>query len=154
MRAKCYGVPGLRLGILASGDTNCIAFLKKDVGIWNINSFGEFYLQIAEKYKKQYGEALDAFKAERRRFAEKLSECPFLTVFPSQANYFMAEVKGITAKELTERLLNEYHIFIKDLSAKVHSDKQYVRIAIRNAEDNNRLLTVLSDMRIIALKKM
>ena len=54
--SKSYGVPGLRLGILASGDTDMIAMLKKDVAIWNINSFGEFYMQIAEKYQKKWAE--------------------------------------------------------------------------------------------------
>ena len=50
--SKSYGVPGLRLGVLASGDQDLIAALKKDVAIWNINSFAEFYMQIEEKYKK------------------------------------------------------------------------------------------------------
>ena len=41
-----------------------IAKLKKDVSIWNINSFGEFYLQIYEKYAKDYKAAMDKFKTE------------------------------------------------------------------------------------------
>ena len=28
--------------------------MKKDVAIWNINSFAEFYMQIAEKYKMKW----------------------------------------------------------------------------------------------------
>ena len=40
--SKSYGVPGLRLGVLASGDVKMISELKKDVAIWNINSFAEF----------------------------------------------------------------------------------------------------------------
>ncbi len=53
--SKSYGIPGLRLGVAASGDTDLIDMLKKDVAIWNINSFGEFYMQIEEKYRKDYG---------------------------------------------------------------------------------------------------
>ena len=64
--SKSYGVPGLRLGVLASGDTETIARLKKDVAIWNINSFAEFYMQIEEKYKKDYVAALDKFRKESR----------------------------------------------------------------------------------------
>ena len=40
--SKSYGVPGLRLGILASGNKKAIEYLKQDVAIWNINSFAEF----------------------------------------------------------------------------------------------------------------
>ena len=49
--SKSYGVPGLRLGILATADKVLTAKLKKDVAIWNINSFAEFFLQIYEKYE-------------------------------------------------------------------------------------------------------
>ena len=60
-----YGVPGLRLGIVASGDNELISFIKQDVGIWNINSFAEFYMQIAEKYQKDYVNGLKQFKTEK-----------------------------------------------------------------------------------------
>lgn len=50
--SKSYGVPGIRLGILAGDNKEMIAKLKKDVSIWNINSFGEFYLQIYENMPK------------------------------------------------------------------------------------------------------
>ncbi|MBQ5375192.1 MAG: aminotransferase class I/II-fold pyridoxal phosphate-dependent enzyme, partial [Bacteroidaceae bacterium] len=48
--SKSYGVPGLRLGVLASGNKDLIARMKKEVAIWNINSFAEFYMQIFGKY--------------------------------------------------------------------------------------------------------
>lgn len=44
--SKSYGVPGLRLGVLASSDKGLISKIKKEVSIWNINSFAEFYMQI------------------------------------------------------------------------------------------------------------
>ena len=65
--SKSYGVPGLRLGIAASGDTALIDRLKKDVSIWNINSVGEFYMQIEEKYRKDY--ALPRCSLPSRAFA-------------------------------------------------------------------------------------
>lgn len=40
--SKSYGVPGLRIGILASGNTDMIRRLKKNLSIWNINSMAEF----------------------------------------------------------------------------------------------------------------
>ena len=82
------------LGVAASGDTDLIGQLKKDVAIWNINSFGEFYMQIEEKYRKDYASALDKLRAERTRFAEKLSNLPGVRIFPSQANYLMVELTG------------------------------------------------------------
>lgn len=144
--SKSYGVPGLRLGVLASGNTAAVAALKKDVSIWNINSFAEFYMQIEEKYKKDYTASLARLKEERARFAELLSVVGGLRVFPSQANYLMAElINGMTAAELTKRLLTHHQILIKDLTGKAgQSAGQFVRLAVRNAEDNDRLIQAMA----------
>ena len=141
--SKSYGVPGLRLGILASGNEQIISRMKKDVAIWNINSFGEFYMQIAEKYNKHYISALERFRTERTRYISGLNSVSGLRVIPSQANYVMAELtNGITASQLTKVLFIKYNILIKDLSNKMKKG-QYVRLAVRNTEDNDKLIDAL-----------
>lgn len=141
--SKSYGVPGLRLGVLASGNTDVINYIKKDVAIWNINSFAEFYMQIFEKYKKDYEKALSLFRVERKRFEDLLRNIPNIRVIPSQANYFMIELTGkITSKMLTKALLLKHGIIIKNLQNKTFN-KQYIRIAIRDEKDNNKLIKAL-----------
>jgi histidinol-phosphate/aromatic aminotransferase/cobyric acid decarboxylase-like protein/GTP:adenosylcobinamide-phosphate guanylyltransferase len=141
--SKSYGVPGLRLGVLASGDTNTIASLKKDVAIWNINSFGEFYLQIEEKYKKDYAVALKKIKAERDRFQKELTKIKGIRVIPSQANFVMVELdKSIVPKELLKHLLVKYDLLIKELTTKTNGGN-YLRLAVRNTKDNNILISAL-----------
>ena len=145
--SKSYGVPGLRLGVLASGDTETISRLKKDVAIWNINSFAEFYMQIEEKYKKDYTAALGKFRKERTRYVEELSNIPGLRVIPSQANYVMAEVTtGMTAKELNRRLIVKHNLLIKNLVAKIPQDgRQYIRLAVKTTEENNKLIAAIKE---------
>lgn len=144
--SKSYGVPGIRLGILASADDTMISCLKKDVAIWNINSFGEFFMQILEKYSKDYLIALEKIKRSRSLLLQGLAKISYLRVIPSQANYIMCEVtKGFTSRELAEKLLKK-DILIKDLSAKVTNGKQYIRLAVRNEEENRRLVEVLYEM--------
>lgn len=141
--SKSYGVPGLRLGVLASGDEKAIADLKRDVAIWNINSFAEFYMQIEEKYKKDYVAALIRFREERARYFAELEKISSIRVIPSQANYVMVEIRSdMTSKELTKRLLLGYNLFVKDLSGKM-GGKQYLRLAVRTTEDNNKLIEAL-----------
>ena len=145
--SKSFGVPGLRLGVLASGDADLIASLKKDVAIWNINSFGEFYMQIAEKYRKDYDKALERFYQVRRDFVEGLAKIPGLHCYPSQANYIMCRLTGdLTAGQLTERLLTGYNILIKDLSGKKGLDGEYIRLAVRRSEENDSLLAALAEI--------
>lgn len=143
--SKSYGIPGARLGILASGDEEFIRTIKNGLTIWNINSFGEFYMQIAEKYKSSYKLALDKFKDERKYLWDALREIHDICVFPSQANFFMIELKGdITSAKLAIILLIKYDIFIKDLSNKIHCDgRQFIRVSIRNHEDNEAFIQAL-----------
>lgn len=145
--SKSYGVAGLRLGILASSDTDLIARMKKSVAIWNINSFAEFYLQIEEKYHKDYQAALVKIRQVRAAFVAELNKLPYLRVIPSQANFVCCEVlHGRTADELCTKLL-EKDILIKDLSSKVGFDgKEYIRLAVRSTEDNNRLLAAMKEI--------
>ena len=141
--SKSYGVPGLRLGVLASGDTGTVALMKKDVAIWNINSFAEFYMQIAEKYKNDYATGLQRLRAERDRFERELARIPGLRVIPSQANFIMVETAAdISPKELLKALMIRHNLLIKELTAKTDGGN-YLRIAVRNAEDNNALLHAL-----------
>lgn len=141
--SKSYGVPGLRLGVLASGDTETIAHMKKDVAIWNINSFGEFYMQIEEKYKKDYAAALVKIRAERARFVGELASIRGIRVIPSQANFVMVELDdSISPKELLKTLLIRYEILIKELTTKTNG-RNYLRLAVRCTEDNDRLLEAL-----------
>ncbi len=141
--SKSYGVPGLRLGVLASGNEEIISKMKKDIAIWNINSFGEFYMQIAEKYNKDYVSAMEKFRCERARYVSELKKIDGIRVIPSQANYVMIELtNGMTAANLTSLLLTKYSLLIKDLSGKMKKG-QYLRLAVRNEADNDKLLDAL-----------
>ena len=146
--SKSYGVPGLRLGVLASGDTETIARLKKEVAIWNINSFGEFYMQIYEKYHKDYLKACQLFREERKLFFEELQQIPYLRVIPSQANYFLCELMTdkFSSKELAVRLLTDHDILIKDCSGKsAFTRGSYIRLAVRDRKDNHKLTEALKE---------
>ena len=92
--SKSYGVPGVRLGVLAASDKTYIERIRKTNAIWNINSFGEYFLQIYDKYNKTYAAACDSIAEERARFTKKLAGIKGLTVFPSQANYVLCRLYG------------------------------------------------------------
>ena len=146
--SKSYGVPGLRLGVLASADTALIDSIKRDVAIWNINSFAEFYMQIFGKYEADYKKACRKFIAERRRFEALLRQIPFVRVLPTQANYFCMEITGkYTSAELTKLLLARYNIMVKDCDSKNGlKGRNFVRISVRSAEDNDQLIAALKEL--------
>lgn len=146
--SKSFGVAGLRLGVVATSDTSLISFMKKDVAIWNINSFAEYYLQIIEKYKDDYHDAMDYFKQVRDRYLEKLNTITQLKVYPSQANYVMCHItSGITSTGLADVLLNKYNILIKDLSSKdgINGDN-FIRLSVKSDEENDILVNALKEI--------
>ena len=141
--SKSYGVPGLRLGVMASGDTEMITMMKKDVAIWNINSFAELFMQIEEKYRNDYAASLVKLREERARFQKDLSGIKGIRVIPSQANFVMVELdEGISPKETVKKLLIRHNILVKDLTSKT-GGKNYLRLAVRDTADNNALTEAL-----------
>jgi len=147
--SKSHGIPGLRLGIIASANTVFVDTIKKNLSIWNVNSFGEFYLQICEKYKGEYKVGCAKLAAERNRFIKELSKFKFLTVYPSAANYVLCKVaKPHTPNELMMKLWTGYKILIKDCSHKKGFNGQpYIRLAVRDTNDNNWLINALKELK-------
>jgi histidinol-phosphate/aromatic aminotransferase/cobyric acid decarboxylase-like protein/choline kinase len=137
--SKSYGIPGIRLGVLASGNSELIKEARKRLPIWNINSFGEYFLQIIGKYQRDYMLSCDKLAAERERFKSLLLNTGVLQAYPSQANYFLCRLTGEeSAPQLTERLLDTRNIYIKNLSGKKGiPGTGFIRVAIRDAADNN-----------------
>ena len=146
--SKSYGVPGLRLGILASSDVALIKWIKKDISIWNINSFAEFYMQIFGKYESDYLAACRKFIAERSRFEVLLREIPYMRVLPTQANYFCIELTDkYSSAELTKLLLERYNIMVKDCDSKNGlKGRNFIRISVRSQQDNDQLIVALKEL--------
>lgn len=143
--SKSYGVPGLRLGILACSDPSVTALVRKELPVWNINSLAEYFLQIFEKYQSDYTEALRRFKETRIHMYEELGTIRQLKLYPSEANFILCEIiDGCSASQIAELLLNRYNILVKDLSNKSGMEgREFIRIAVRTKEDNNRLADAL-----------
>jgi histidinol-phosphate/aromatic aminotransferase/cobyric acid decarboxylase-like protein len=143
--SKSYGVPGLRLGLLATSNYLLMTNLRRSVSIWNINSFAEFFLQILGKYERSYAQAMDDFRAERERFVAELQTIDYLRVIPSEANYLLCEVlPPHTPRELAINLLKQHNILIKDCISKCHAP--YIRLAVRDTKDNNCLIEALKTL--------
>jgi histidinol-phosphate/aromatic aminotransferase/cobyric acid decarboxylase-like protein/choline kinase len=146
--SKSYGVPGIRLGVLTTSNKDIMSAIEKEVTIWNINSFGEFFLQVFGKYKKDYKVASEKIAKERDRFYKRLQEIPYFRIIYSQANYFLIEIiDKFSATELAQKLLWEDEIFIKDLTGKIGFEgKEYIRIAVRDYNDNEFLIEKLKGL--------
>lgn len=147
--SKSYGVPGIRLGVIASSNKKIINFMKKELPIWNINSFAEKFLQIIPKYLKEYVNSCNLITSERDKFFNELKKIDFLKVYKSQANYFICKLKNdIDSEYLVKTFLNKYNILLKNLKTKKGlENKNYIRIAIRTRKENKHLIDCFKDFK-------
>ena len=144
--SKSYGVPGIRLGVMASSNLDLISKIKSEMSIWNVNSYAEYFLQIASLYLKEYENACDKIGEERTRFINDLKQIKGIKVFNSQANYVLCDLGNFNSTEVTLKLLNK-NIFIKDLRTKTaFENTNYIRLAIRTEEENKKLYKNLKEI--------
>ena len=142
--SKSYGIPGVRLGVLATSNEEILTNVKKYISIWNINSFAEYYLQICTLYKKDYVRACDKIVEAREEFIKDLKTIKGIKVYNSEANYILCDLKKYNSTELAIKLLENDNIFIKDLrTKKAFKDMNYVRLAVRTIEENKKLVSSL-----------
>ena len=106
------------------------------------------FLQIVEKYAKEYVSACSKIAKERERFIKELTKFKFLNVYPSEANYVLCEVKKpYTAKSLCLELWTRANCLVKDCSSKKGFDNgQFIRLAVKSEKDDNELLEALKSL--------
>ncbi|MBX6423876.1 histidinol-phosphate transaminase [Thermosulfurimonas sp. F29] len=137
--SKIYRVPGLRLGFAAAG-----AALRKKLASrelpWAVNRLA----QVAGEYllrQKFHEERVRRFVSEERRhLAERLSGLGLRT-FPSRANFLLVKLPpGTSAPLLRDRLLRQHHLLVRSCHNFRGLSEEYLRIALRTPEENERLL--------------
>lgn len=127
------------MDVLTSGDRKLTKTIKDRMLVWNINNFGEYYLQIYNDFSSSYKESCELIAKERKRVINELKKIKGLTVYPSQANYVMFKT-DCDSRKLCIDLLDE-GILVKDLSKKdFFGGDNYIRIAIKTKDENDYII--------------
>lgn len=145
--SKNYGLPGVRLGFIYTADNFIHEQISSNIPIWNLNSIAEFYLEIILKNKISLLESFENTKKDRDNFILKLNKLDLINkVFESDANFILFQINKVNfnSNDLLDYLLNDYNIFIKDVTDKFKNEsKFYFRIAVREPNENDRLVLAL-----------
>ena len=139
---KFYAMPGLRIGYLL-GASKVVDQLKDRQPPWSVNSLAQ-EVSCAVLQDEVYARESRAFmKHERARFVRGLRSLSGLRVYSSAANFVLIELPAaICAGEVTERLAFE-RLLVRDCSTLPGLTTQMIRVAIRTATENRRLLSAL-----------
>ena len=139
---KFYAMPGLRIGYLV-GASKVVDLLKDRQPPWSVNSLAQEFSR-AVLHDHVYATQSRAFmKNERSQFMRGLRSLSGIRVFPSVANFVLIELPATTcAGEVTDRLAGE-RLLVRDCSTVPGLTTQMIRVAIRTAKENRRLITAL-----------
>lgn len=143
--SKDLGVPGIRLGYVASSNSTLITEIRKALPIWHINSLAQYFLNILPKYRCDYQHSREMLLEARDEMYAKLDCIDGLKVIPSHANYFCCRLPSrMSARKLQEELFIEHDLLIKDLGTKDGLEpNRWIRIAVKTPAENNLLVSAL-----------
>lgn len=139
--SKIYGIPGLRLGYAVS--TGRSSILSKALKPWAVNRLA----QLAGTYLLKESGLEDSVrkfvKEERPRLLEAIDEIEFLRPYPSDVNFMLIEVlPPFDAGKVTQELKRK-GILIRDCSNFVGLSGEFIRISLRQREENDFLVESL-----------
>jgi histidinol-phosphate/aromatic aminotransferase/cobyric acid decarboxylase-like protein/choline kinase len=146
--SKSLGVPGIRLGYAYSCNADLMKYLRSQVPIWNMNSIAEHYLEIMLKHRNALKRSFAQTAKDRAALGERLAACPQVErVYQSAGNFLLVELKAkeAAAARITARLLEKHSIYVKDVTDKFNNGRNYLRLAVRLPDENERLVMAMKE---------
>lgn len=144
--SKIYGIPGLRLGFLASAEHN-MAKMSERRKPWGVNRMaqiaGEFLLSHADDYVE---EVIGFVEQQRPLFAKALDKLPGVQVVPGVANFILCYLSGDIRADYLRQRLREYRIMIRNCSNFAGLDDHYFRLSLKDEKSNAFCLQMLKDI--------
>lgn len=139
---KILGIPGVRLGYLCA-HPRILKALKRYQHTWELNCFAEAVLVEMPKHRASIRQ--EALKnALRREQLRQGLEALGAFVYPSAANFLLVDF-GVPVQEIQRKLLKK-RILVRDCrSFKGIDDGRHLRLAVKDAESNARLLAELKE---------
>ncbi len=147
--SKVFGIAGLRLGYLLSGDRKLVEAVRSALPIWNINGLAESFLRGVGRYRAAFAESCVETRQTCQEFYHELLAMPGLEPVEPDANFVFCRLSDgePSAPEVARRLYVEHNILIKDCAAKsMWEADRYLRIASRTSGENRMLIRALAQV--------
>ncbi len=146
---KCFALPGIRMGYAISRPEN-VKMLKNQLPEWNLgcleNACIGRLLRLAEQ-GTFFADSIDLIKKERRFLTDSLSDMGF-KVFESDTDFILVKRPDVYQKDIHEKLLGR-GIMIRKCDDLYGLGEDFYRIAVRDHDDNVRLIRALSDINYV-----
>jgi threonine-phosphate decarboxylase len=142
---KIFSLAGLRCGYLLASSM-LVERLRYHQEPWNVNSLAIAAAQEALGDQFFQEETRRFIARERDFLLQGLSCIPALHIFPSRANYLLIKLdRQHSSRKLSDFLRREYRILIRLCTDFTGLDESFIRIAVKNRENNLKLVAAMED---------
>jgi cobyric acid synthase CobQ/L-threonine-O-3-phosphate decarboxylase len=141
---KFFAIPGLRIGLAFASASNS-ALISAQLPPWSVNSIaqavGKKIMTDGDEYIRA---TLELIAPLKQKLTEQL-ELLGLKVFPGRANYLLVKLPQAN-DTIYHRLLQEYHIAIRNCASFKGLNSQFFRVAVKNSDENDYLVQALKQL--------
>ena len=131
---KLYGMAGLRLGYLISGNAQLLEGIRRAGQAWPVSSVAEAAGIAALEDVEYVSRTRDVLAGERAWLSHELSSLG-LSVVPSDANFLLVRMP---AKDIPERLYKQ-GVLVRTCDSFSVLSRFWCRVAVRTRKENARL---------------
>ena len=143
---KFYGFPGLRLGY-AMTKRALADRLDAVGGPWSVNTLALTAGVAALRDSEHTLRTIAYVQQEYRRLFDLLARFEQLRPYPSVTNFILIEIiAGPTTAIELKGLLMQHRILIRDCSDFIGLSSRFVRVAVKNRAENDRLLECFAEI--------
>ena len=141
---KFYSIPGLRVGYGVLHPEKISKIVPRQYP-WSVNALAqaigaEVVLDRAFQEKTR-----TETSCERDFVLQALNSQKEIEIFPSDANFLLFRIRGISQPELFFEYLISQYLLIRNCGNFKGLDESFFRISLRNREDNQRLVNSIKE---------
>ncbi|MGM0471784.1 MAG: threonine-phosphate decarboxylase CobD [Bacillota bacterium] len=143
---KFFAIPGLRVGY-GVANQELISDLKAQQDPWTVNLFAQQVGQRVLETTDYIERTKQAIAAEKEYLYQQLVKLPQLQPFYPAANYILIEIANTkySSPELQD-CLGQQGILVRDCSTYYLLGTDFIRVAVKSREDNQRLIAALEEL--------
>ena len=143
---KFYAVPGLRIGA-AFSNPHIIDQLNTFIPTWSVNTLAQAYTQSALNDVEYVKRTKQVLHEEQHYMYNALDAIAGITIYTPSANFilFHIEQEGVTADSINEAL-KKHNMIVRNCDSYMGLNSQWVRVAIKDHDNNVRLVDTLTDI--------
>ena len=139
--SKDFGIAGIRAGYGVMNQKRVNSLLSNGY-LWNVSGLTNYFFELYsdEIFQVEYQKVRKKYIEDTDIFFKNLNTISEIKVYPSKANFALIKLpENITSFDFFMEILIDSNIYLRDCSDKIGLKGNYVRVASRTKEENNKI---------------